>query len=152
MASLYACHFFQHFLIVGKHFFKSSIHHRSMPEYPSPSVVPVFSQRPPLIASSNALARLQRAPKNWMLTADVLIRYTASDTVVVRVTYFTHQVVVLVLDRRCIDRNLCTEVLETFRQFRTPQHGQSSVRVKDRGCYNVCKKQNEVLVTLCVRR
>ena len=56
------------------------------------------------------------------LTSDILKRYAAGDSVIVGMTYRTHQVVVFVLDRRGVDRNFCTEVLESFGQFGTPQH------------------------------
>ena len=120
---VHACHFFQYFLIVGKHFFKvqyitaqcrNVFHHQCTGVFTASAVD----------SQQQCLSQVTACTEELDVTADILIRYTASDTVVVRVTYFTHQVVVLVLDRRCIDRNLCTEVLETFRQFRTPQHGQ----------------------------
>ena len=58
------------------------------------------------------------------LLAYLLVRYTAGDSVVVRLTYFTHQVVIFVLNRRSVDRYFSTELFESFRQFGTPQYGQ----------------------------
>ena len=56
------------------------------------------------------------------LAADVLERDAAGDAVVVRVAHFAHQVVVLVLDRAGVGRNLGAEVLESLRQLGAPEN------------------------------
>ena len=58
------------------------------------------------------------------LLAYLLVRYTAGDSVVVRLTYFTHQIIIFVLNRRSVDGYFSTELFESFRQFGTPQYGQ----------------------------
>ena len=55
------------------------------------------------------------------LAADVLVRYAAGDAVVVRMAHFAHQLVVLVLDRAGVGRNLGAEILESLRQVGAPQ-------------------------------
>ena len=62
------------------------------------------------------------------LLSDFLVRHAAGDCVVVRLAHFTHQVVVLVLDGRSVDRNFSTEFFEPFRQFRAPQYSQVRFR------------------------
>ena len=62
------------------------------------------------------------------LLSDFLVRHAAGDSVVVRLAHFTHQVVVLILDGRSVDRNFSTEFFERFRQFRAPQYSQVRFR------------------------
>ena len=57
------------------------------------------------------------------LLADRLIRHAACDTVIVAVAHLAHEVVVLVLDRAGVDRDLGAELLEALGQLGTPQHG-----------------------------
>jgi hypothetical protein len=47
----------------------------------------------------------------------ILVGYTARDSIVISPSYAGHQVIVLVLDRRSINRNFGAEVFESLRKF-----------------------------------
>ena len=68
------------------------------------------------------LGQIAAGAEELDLTADVLIRHAAGDAVVVRMAHFAHQVVVLVLDRAGVGRNLGAEVLESLRQLGAPEN------------------------------
>ena len=120
---VYTSHFFQDLLVVSQYLFKV--------QYIAAQYRDVFyHQCTGIFATSTVDSQQQRFSQVTTCTEEldvatyILVRYTTSDTVVIRVTHFTHQLVVFVLDRRGVDRYLCTEVLETFRQFRAPQNCQ----------------------------
>ena len=63
--------------------------------------------------------------------------YAACDSVVVVVEVRTHQVIVLVLQRRGIDRHFSGEFLEVQRQFFRPQNGDVRLRRRTHGVQGV---------------
>ena len=65
-------------------------------------------------SQEQSLSEVGTCTEELDLLTDLLIRYAASDTVVIRVTGRAHQVVILVLDRRRINRYLSSELLEAF--------------------------------------
>ena len=74
-----------------------------------------------------ALGQIGTSTEELHLLADFHRRHTAGNAIVVTVIH-THQVVVLILDGRSVDRNLGTELLPVLRQFVRPQHRQVRLR------------------------
>ena len=116
------CNFHQYLLIVRQNFFEVeqfACQYRDILYHDSTGVFATTT----IDRKQQSLGQVTTSTKELDLLTDSLIRYTTCDTVVVAVTNFTHQLVVFILYRRCINRNAGTEILETFRQFRTPQNG-----------------------------
>ena len=63
--------------------------------------------------------------------------YAASDSVVIVVEVWAHQVIVLILQRRGIDGHFCSEFFEAQRQFFRPQNGDVRLRRRPHGVQGV---------------
>ena len=120
---VYTSDFAKHFLIVSQYFFKVknvASQRRDVFNHQSTCILATSA----VDSQQQRLCQVTTCTEELDVATYILIRYAASNSVIVRVTYFTHQIIVFVLDRRCIDRYLSTEVLEAFGQFRTPQNCQ----------------------------
>ena len=118
---IYTRHFLQHFLVIGKHFleiqfiaaqYRNTLHHYRTGIFASTAID----------GKQKRFCQITTCSEELDMTTYVLIRHTTSDSIIVRTAHFTHQIIVFILNRRCINGNLRTKVLKTFGQLRAPQH------------------------------
>ena len=120
---IYTCHLLQNLLIVSQNFFEVqhvTSQHRNILHHQCTCILTTST----VDSQQQSLSQITTCTEELNMTAYILIRYAASNTIIIRITYFTHQVVVLVLNRRSVDRYTSTEIFKAFRQLRTPQNRQ----------------------------
>ena len=124
---IYTGNFRQHFLIVGHYFLKLQLvacQHRNTFYHYGTCIFTTSA----VDGQQQSLCKVSTRTEELNLLADCLIRNAAGDAVIVATAHFAHQIVVLILNRACVYRNLRTECLESFRQIRTPKHSQVRFR------------------------
>ena len=116
---IYTGDLYQYLFIVGHYFFelqRFACQYRDVFYHDSACVFATSS----VDCQQQCFCKVGTGAEELNLLSDFLVRNTTSDTVIVRLADLTHQVIVFVLYGWSIDGYLCTECLETFRQFRTP--------------------------------
>ena len=111
---VYTCYLGQYFFIVSHYFFKLqhlARQHRNIFYHYRTGVFTTST----VDSQQQCFGKIGTCAEELYLLTDFLIGYAAGDTIVVRLTYFAHQIVVFVLYGRGVDGNFCTEFFETFR-------------------------------------
>ncbi|CDF21973.1 uncharacterized protein BN736_01705 [Prevotella sp. CAG:617] len=119
---VHAGNLLEHFLVVADYFFKvqriagedgDSLYHYGTGVFAASAID----------GQQQGFSQVTAGSEELYLLTDGLIAYAAGNSVVVASAYFTHEVVVFVLDGAGVNRYLGAEALEAFGQFGTPQNG-----------------------------
>ncbi len=119
----------------------------STARYLGPHCSRVFESTPPDNSVGQALSQVGTCTEELHLLTGLCSRYTAADAIVVTPNW-AHYVVVLVLDRTCLDRNQRSVVLECLWQARAIEYSQVRLWCGRPMFSNVWRKRKSFLVTM----
>ena len=95
---IHTSHFFQDLLIVSQHLFEVqyiSRQHRNIFHHQCSCIFTA----PTINSQQQSFSQITTCTEELNMTTYILIRHTACDTIVIRITYLTHQIIIFILDR-----------------------------------------------------